>query len=232
MTRWARSGKQNFVDATPWDSFKESAPAFVRKRNADDNPDFKDSNNVGKRSRFSTPGSKNSHLNSRREKVNLRLLQTTCFNCRERGHDVKSCPDLINDNPKVNKVQEALNKAKLCYKCGETGHTTRDCSVPNIPQNSYPFADCFVCKSKGHLSSQCPDNPKGCYPKGGCCRRCQSVRHLFKDCPVKNKVRDEAHHAHPSDDLYDYHSHQPSHIEENVKEPSKKSILVASKGWR
>lgn len=45
------------------------------------------------------------------------------------------------------------------------------------------YATCFVCNEKGHLSSACPNSTQGIYPNGGCCRICQSIQHLVKDCP-------------------------------------------------
>lgn len=36
---------------------------------------------------------------------------------------------------------------------------------------------------QGHISRQCPDNPRGIYPKGGACKECGDVTHLKKDCP-------------------------------------------------
>lgn len=68
---------------------------------------------------------------------------------------------------------------------------------------SFPFAQCFICKETGHLSSSCPDNPKGLYPNGtllydcqllhnnyvtgGGCKVCGSVEHLKANCPTKRK---------------------------------------------
>ena len=52
----------------------------------------------------------------------------------------------------------------------------------------FPYAKCFICKEIGHLSKQCPDNPRGLYPNGGCCKWCSSVEHYKRDCPeLKNK---------------------------------------------
>ena len=42
---------------------------------------------------------------------------------------------------------------------------------------------CFLCKEQGHIAKQCPDNPRGLYPKGGGCHLCGDVTHFKKDCP-------------------------------------------------
>lgn len=34
---------------------------------------------------------------------------------------------------------------------------------------------CFVCKKSGHISRDCPDNPKGLYAYGGGCYICGSA---------------------------------------------------------
>ena len=51
----------------------------------------------------------------------------------------------------------------------------------------FPYAKCFICKEIGHLSKQCPDNPRGLYPNGGCCKLCSSVEHYKRDCPELKK---------------------------------------------
>ncbi|RKP22861.1 hypothetical protein SYNPS1DRAFT_19465, partial [Syncephalis pseudoplumigaleata] len=53
----------------------------------------------------------------------------------------------------------------------------------------YPFAHCFVCNEQGHLASKCPQNDRGVYPNGGCCRFCGSIRHLSKDCKPANAAQ-------------------------------------------
>ena len=54
-----------------------------------------------------------------------------------------------------------------------------------------PFATCFICKEKGHLSSQCEQNENGVYIKGGCCKECGSKYHLHVNCPEKKKKDEE-----------------------------------------
>ncbi|XP_038993329.1 uncharacterized protein LOC120117057 [Hibiscus syriacus] len=95
-----------------------------------------------------------------------------CLHCRQRGHSLKNCPDVMDK--------------KTCYNCGETGHSLSKCPQP-LQDEGTKFAQCFVCKEIGHLSKNCPKNTHGIYPKGGCCKICGGVTHLAKDCPDKGK---------------------------------------------
>ncbi|XVF50827.1 hypothetical protein PTKIN_Ptkin04bG0134700 [Pterospermum kingtungense] len=95
-----------------------------------------------------------------------------CLHCRQRGHSLKNCPDVMDK--------------KTCYNCGETGHSLSKCPQP-LQDGGTKFAKCFVCKEIGHLSKNCPKNTHGIYPKGGCCKLCGGVTHLAKDCPDKGK---------------------------------------------
>ncbi|KAJ3054260.1 hypothetical protein HK097_002245 [Rhizophlyctis rosea] len=95
----------------------------------------------------------------------------------------------------------------ICYRCGSLEHRLAQCKkktdsrnyhfcflvwldsprkdnqIPrNTTGNPLPFASCFICNQKGHLSSQCPENERGLYPNGGGCKFCGSVRHLARDC--------------------------------------------------
>lgn len=96
-----------------------------------------------------------------------------CLLCRSIGHTLKNCPTSF----------ESL-ESTFCYNCGENGHRLAECKKP-LKEGGTGFAECFVCKKKGHLSKNCPTNPHGIYPKGGCCKLCQGVTHLAKDCPTK-----------------------------------------------
>lgn len=52
----------------------------------------------------------------------------------------------------------------------------------------YSSLDCLLTGilSQGHLASKCPQNAgRGIYPHGGCCKLCESVEHLAKDCPTR-----------------------------------------------
>jgi len=49
--------------------------------------------------------------------------------------------------------------------------------------DNFRFAECFICKEQGHIAKQCPDNPRGLYPKGGACTVCGDVTHFKRDCP-------------------------------------------------
>ncbi|CAL9682446.1 unnamed protein product [Knipowitschia caucasica] len=98
-----------------------------------------------------------------------------CFNCRKPGHGLADCPEADRD--------EEMGRG-ICYRCGSTEHEIHKCRAKVDPAlGEYPFAKCFICGQTGHLSRSCPDNPKGLYAQGGCCRVCGSVEHFQKDCP-------------------------------------------------
>ncbi|KAJ1724433.1 hypothetical protein LPJ53_001274 [Coemansia erecta] len=101
----------------------------------------------------------------------------TCFQCRQKGHSVKNCPQT-----------GGATQTGLCYHCGSDEHTTRNCSKPG---KGFAFATCFVCGGQGHLASKCEKNEKGLYPNGGGCKYCGSTQHLARDCkPTRNEDRD------------------------------------------
>jgi len=98
-----------------------------------------------------------------------------CFNCRKPGHGLADCPEAVRD------VEMGHD---ICYRCGSSEHEIHKCRAKVDPAlGDYPYAKCFTCGQTGHLSKSCPDNPKGLYKTGGCCRLCGSVEHFQKDCP-------------------------------------------------
>lgn len=108
------------------------------------------------------------------EKALTRARKKVCFNCRRSGHPLSECP--------------SLNQGEgtgICFKCGSTEHTHFECKV--VKKQEYKFAQCFICKEQGHISNQCPDNPRGLYPKGGACKLCGDVTHLKRFCPTLPK---------------------------------------------
>lgn len=120
----------------------------------------------------------------KREKRRLKRIGTketnmVCFKCRQTGHDMATCP-------KVDMTEEGSG---ICFKCGSTEHSLNQCRMKG---EMLAYAKCFICKENGHLAKQCPDNPRGLYPNGGCCRECGSVEHYRKDCPeLQQRLADE-----------------------------------------
>lgn len=118
----------------------------------------------------------------RAEKALAREKKQICFQCRQSGHLLSQCPELRNNG-------EQSTESGICFKCGSTEHQHTQCKV--VRGDNYKFATCFICKQEGHISKQCPDNPKGLYPEGGSCRICGDVTHLKKDCPKFCKRKKE-----------------------------------------
>ncbi|KAL0821934.1 hypothetical protein ABMA28_005326 [Loxostege sticticalis] len=112
----------------------------------------------------------------RAEKALARMKREVCYNCRKGGHNLSDCPELKSKIPGVDAPEG------VCFKCGSTEHKQFECKVQK--DKEFKFATCFICKEPGHIARQCPDNPKGLYPNGGCCKLCGDVTHLRKDCPT------------------------------------------------
>jgi Arginine methyltransferase-interacting protein, contains RING Zn-finger len=114
------------------------------------------------------------------EKALARERKKVCFHCRNSGHVLSQCPELSSSNE---------SGTGICFKCGSTEHTHFQCQV--IRSQDFRYAVCFVCKEQGHIARQCPDNPRGLYPKGGACKVCGDVTHLKKDCPDLIKEKEQ-----------------------------------------
>jgi len=128
-----------------------------------------------------------------------RMRDTICFKCRKRGHAVIDCPEASAEEK--NQARQKSSSSIICYKCGSKDHALRACKKLTPKERSsftakgrldysqivLPFATCFICNEKGHLSSQCTKNTKGIYIEGGCCKECGSKNHLFAYCPERNK---------------------------------------------
>lgn len=114
------------------------------------------------------------------EKALARERKKVCFHCRNSGHILSECPELGSSSE---------SGTGICFKCGSTEHTHFQCQV--IRSQDFRFAECFVCKEQGHIARQCPDNPRGLYPKGGACKVCGDVTHLKKDCPDLIKEKEQ-----------------------------------------
>lgn len=106
-----------------------------------------------------------------------------CLGCRKRGHFLKDCPKLAG-GPMFDAPQQGQ---LVCFNCGSTEHALRACEKPSRQDGYLPFASCFLCKEKGHIARDCPNNTHGIYAKGGCCHVCGSTDHLARNCPERSE---------------------------------------------
>lgn len=120
------------------------------------------------------------------ERDMLKSKHIVCLGCRESGHLLKYCPLANQPNQPHQKAQI------ICFNCGATDHPLRACPHERSANGELPFASCFICKGKGHISKDCPQNTNGLYPHGGCCHICLEKSHLVKDCPKKQLDVQEA----------------------------------------
>merc|ERR1711973_1034159 len=175
MTRWARGGQgKREHDASSWEDLKPLAKKhFSQKQNQDKGN--VDRSTGGQKDKIGKPVSEK--LEKQRAARRLRRKKgKPCFHCRKPGHKSSECP-----------LKAEGESSDLCFKCGSTEHTVHQCSAEmKEGESAYPFARCFICKQNGHLSGNCPENPRGLYPDGGGCKFCGSVEHYKRDCPEKN----------------------------------------------
>ncbi|XP_074651223.1 zinc finger CCHC domain-containing protein 9-like [Tubulanus polymorphus] len=205
MTRWARSGTANTkkpLDSTPWSDMKKDTDTLKTK--------------------MKTFQEKDERREKRRiKRINNRQNKVVCFKCRKEGHTISECTEITND------IEQGTG---ICFKCGSTEHAVAKCRV-KVPAGTFPFAKCFICKEQGHLSNQCPDNPRGLYPKGGSCKTCGSVEHFNRDCPeLQNKKAVESEQQETIDtiDLKHHRSadEEPAHLKKPKPKPLRKGPKI------
>jgi zinc finger CCHC domain-containing protein 9 len=134
-----------------------------------------------------------------------------CLGCRGKGHVIKDCK------------KSKSNTIGMCFNCGSTEHTLHSCKEKKDKSGKLPFAECFVCGQKGHLSGQCSQNEHGIYPKGGCCKICSSKFHLASQCPDLGSSKDR--HSSSSMQNSSEHSSSSSSVQAGVKRP-KRTVFI------
>ena len=168
-------GRKTHLEATPYDRVPSSdvevpSTATVRRKALPSQDEMEESLGLKQKKRSE----------QRRQKREVNRNQgKVCFNCRLEGHRAQDCPE---SSTRTGKPQK-----QICYRCGKSDHSLKQCRLH--PSKGLPFAECFVCKEKGHITSNCPTNGNGIYPDGGSCKICRSVEHLAKDCPIPDEVR-------------------------------------------
>ncbi|KAJ8339569.1 hypothetical protein SKAU_G00363550 [Synaphobranchus kaupii] len=150
------------------------------------------------------------------KRQNVKKNSMLCFNCRKPGHGLADCPEADND--------EEMGRG-ICYRCGSTEHEIQRCRAKVDPAvGDYPYAKCFICSQTGHLSKSCPDNPKGLYAAGGCCRVCGSVEHFQKDCPEHQGSANAVTVGRLSDRMSA--DHQDVHVPVKKVKPKQAKVVV------
>lgn len=175
MTRVTKMGRKTHLEATPYDRpqgfVAERTNNEVRRPALPSQDQAKVSNGIDTKGRGEA---------RRKRRETDRNRDKVCFKCREIGHRALECPT-NNDSCK------AITKGEICYRCGKTDHTLKKCRVSE--SKGLPYAECFVCHQKGHITSNCPKNNNGIYPEGGSCKLCNSKEHLAKFCPLPAEIK-------------------------------------------
>lgn len=125
-----------------------------------------------------------------------------CYNCGEPGHSLDKCLKPLKDGKYLYEVSccsiKYVCEVRTEYDVGdsETYAVLREeseslylpivyitCASGSDFAGGSTFAECFLCKERGHLSKNCPENKHGIYPK---------VKHAFlTSCSIEEILSDE-----------------------------------------
>jgi len=124
------------------------------------------------------------------------MSRTKCYNCGEKGHMGKHCPQpqradrgqtrtqsAVRAEPKPTMTETKPKESFNCYNCGKAGHLARDC-IEHFGVNQVS-RKCYNCGKYGHLSKDCVEPRRAAketkeaeVKQSECCEQCEQIGEL------------------------------------------------------